>query len=153
MALVTSLNKIREYRPCTSGWKTLLKALGKTEPDDEPITIEFILNSNGVDDAIWCLRATTGHTDAIIKFAQQCADAVAHLKNSSSSAAQRYAADAANAVYAVYAANAANAAAAYAVYAADAYAVYAAAAAAARKKCRANQAKLLLAICKECEES
>lgn len=53
----TTLNKIREEEPCTDGWEKLLKHLGKTGPDDEPLALKTILESNGIEDAVWCLRA------------------------------------------------------------------------------------------------
>jgi len=52
----TTLNKIREHDPCHSGWTTLLKSLGKTSADDEPLSFKYILNSVGIKDAVWCLR-------------------------------------------------------------------------------------------------
>jgi len=77
----TTLNKIRAYNPCPDGWKKLLDHLGKTQADDEPLAITTILNSNGLDDAIWCLRAVDGHDDAIRLFAVRCARKVQHLMN------------------------------------------------------------------------
>jgi hypothetical protein len=53
----TTLNLIRSHSPCTSRWEKLLKYLGKTKADDEPLSIATILESNGLDDAVWCLRA------------------------------------------------------------------------------------------------
>ena len=53
---ITTLNKIREHSPCEDGWIKLLKHLGKTKADDEPLDLLTILESNGLDDALWCLR-------------------------------------------------------------------------------------------------
>ena len=50
-----TLNQIKKYCPCRQGWNTLLASLNKTHADDEPIHIMDILNSNGLDDAVWCL--------------------------------------------------------------------------------------------------
>ena len=58
--MYTTLNKIRERSPCTDGWETLLKHLGKTKPDDEPLSLLTILDSNGFDYALWCFRAVEG---------------------------------------------------------------------------------------------
>lgn len=58
--MYTTLNRIRECSPCTDGWKKLLNHLGKTEPDDEPLPLFTILNSNGFDDTLWCFRAVDG---------------------------------------------------------------------------------------------
>jgi hypothetical protein len=53
----TTLNAIREHSPCEDGWEKLLKSLGKTEADDEPLPLVTILDSNGIEDAVWCLKA------------------------------------------------------------------------------------------------
>lgn len=38
------------------GYLKLLDFLGKTKPDDEPLPLVTILESNGLEDAIWCWR-------------------------------------------------------------------------------------------------
>jgi len=53
----TTLNDIKSYGPCSQGWRKLLRNLGKTCSDNEPLKITTILDSNGLDDAMWCLRA------------------------------------------------------------------------------------------------
>jgi hypothetical protein len=75
----TTLNKIRAHSPCTAGWAKLLKNLGKTQADDEPLAITTVLDSNGVDDALWCLRAVDGHQKEMRLFAVDCARSVQHL--------------------------------------------------------------------------
>ena len=75
----TTLNKIRENNPCPGGWEKLLKHLGKTKADDEPLSIATILDSNGLNDALWCLRAVEGHDKEIRLFAVWCARQVQHL--------------------------------------------------------------------------
>jgi len=75
----TTLNAIREHSPCADGWQKLLRHLGKTQPDDEPLSIATILDSNGLDDAIWCLRAVTGHDREIRLYAVWCARQVQYL--------------------------------------------------------------------------
>jgi hypothetical protein len=57
----TTLNKIREHRPCKEGWSKLLRSLKKDKADDEPVSILQVLDSNGLEDALWCLRAVEGH--------------------------------------------------------------------------------------------
>lgn len=54
--IYTTLNKIKEHDPCCSGWRKLLGYLGKTDADDEPLSLATILESNGLDDALWALR-------------------------------------------------------------------------------------------------
>jgi hypothetical protein len=75
----TTLNAIREKSPCQTGWVKLLKHLGKTTADDEPLAILTILEANGLDDAIWCLRAVEGHDKEIRLYAVWCARQVQHL--------------------------------------------------------------------------
>ena len=58
--MYTTLNKIREHSPCKDGWEKLLKYLGKTKPDDEPLPLLTILDSNGFDDTLWCFRVVEG---------------------------------------------------------------------------------------------
>ena len=58
MKLTTTLNKIRACSPCASGWQTLLKHVGKDFDPDAEINLLTILESNGVADALWTLRAT-----------------------------------------------------------------------------------------------
>ena len=57
LPITTTLNAIRERSPCEDGWEKLLKHLGKKKADDEPLAFSTILESNGLDDALWCLRS------------------------------------------------------------------------------------------------
>lgn len=75
----TTLNAIRKHSPCKDGWEKLLKHLGKTKADDEPVTLLTILDSNGLDDALWCLQAVEGKDREIRLFAVWCARQVQHL--------------------------------------------------------------------------
>ena len=75
----TTLNKIKAHHPCIQGWKQLLKHLGKTKADDEPLSLLTILDSNGLDDAIWCMRAIDGRDKEIRLYAVWCARQVQHL--------------------------------------------------------------------------
>ena len=77
--ITTTLRKIRQHDPCSEGWRTLLTFLGKTGADDDPLPLVTILQSNGLDDALWCLRTITGHDKEIIRFAFACAQEVRHL--------------------------------------------------------------------------
>jgi hypothetical protein len=59
--LTTTLNRIRAHGPCEDGWRKLLAGLGKTRADDEPLPFAAILRINGLDDALWCVRAEPQH--------------------------------------------------------------------------------------------
>ena len=75
----TTLNKIRVCSPCESGWKKLLAHLGKTKADDESVSILTVLDSNGLDNALWCLQAVKGRDREIRLFGVWCARQVQHL--------------------------------------------------------------------------
>lgn len=77
--ITTTLNAIREQSPCADGWKKLLKYLGKTEPDNEPLPFVTILDSNGLDDVLWCTRAAPEHNRLWRLYAIWCARQVQHL--------------------------------------------------------------------------
>ena len=81
MKAVTTLSKIRAQSPCTSGWTTLLKGLGKTAADDEPLELVRVLEINGLYDALWALRACDGIDKAARLFACDMAASVVHLTN------------------------------------------------------------------------
>jgi hypothetical protein len=77
--ITTTLNHIRAHSPCREGWTTLLRHLGKTEADDEPLPFAVIVEANGLDDALWCCRAEPGHDREWRLFAVWCARRVQHL--------------------------------------------------------------------------
>lgn len=77
--MYTTLNRIREHNPCKGGWETLLKYLGKTSPDDEPLSLLTILDSNGFDHTLWCFRAVEGFEKEKLLLAITYAREVEHL--------------------------------------------------------------------------
>ena len=77
--ITTTLNRIREHGPCRDGWEKLLKGLGKTAADDEPLPFARIVEINGLDDALWCCRAEPQHAREWRLFAVWCARQVQHL--------------------------------------------------------------------------
>ena len=56
--LTTTLKLLREHGACESGYKKLRKHVGVKWPDDKPINLMVILKNNGVQDMLWCVRAT-----------------------------------------------------------------------------------------------
>jgi len=78
--ITTTLNAIIRHAPCKDGWKKLLRYLGKTEADDEPLALTTVLESNGLDHAVWCLRALPESEQWRVRlFAVACAEQVKHL--------------------------------------------------------------------------
>ena len=75
----TTLNKIRAHSPCADGWAKLLAHLGKTRADDAELDLLTIIESNGLDDALWCLRAVDGFDREKRLYAVWCARQVEHL--------------------------------------------------------------------------
>lgn len=79
MSATTTLNAIRAHGPCAHGWSKLLAYLGKTKADDEPLSLLTILASNGLDDALWCMRAMPEYSRHWRLYAVWCARQVQHL--------------------------------------------------------------------------
>ena len=77
--ITTTLARIRECYPCESGWRKLLRGLNKTAADDEPLPLVRILEINGLQDAVWCLRACDNIDRPARLFAVECAEQVRHL--------------------------------------------------------------------------
>ena len=92
----TTLNAINIGQMPAGGGARLLAYLGKTAPDDEPLPLVTILDSNGLEDALWALRTVTGEDARIRRYAVWCARQVQHLMTDPRSvdaldAAERYA--------------------------------------------------------------
>ena len=77
--ICTTLNRILEHDPCVEGWKKLLQHLGKTEADDEPLPFSVIVESNGINDALWACCTVPEHDREWRLFAVWCARQVQHL--------------------------------------------------------------------------
>ena len=75
----TTLAKIKEHNPCTSGWKRLLSYLGKSSDDDAPLSLLTILESNGLEDTLWALRAVDGYDKQLRLFSVFCARQNQHM--------------------------------------------------------------------------
>ena len=63
MEPTTTIARIRAASPCGRGYKKLVKALGGARKYgiNTPIAIRQILQSNDLDDALWCLRTMPEH--------------------------------------------------------------------------------------------
>ena len=79
MTITTTLNHIRDKKPCAPGWQKLLAGLGKTRANNKPLQFARILEINGIDDAIWCMRAEPQHAKEWRIFAVWCVRQVEHL--------------------------------------------------------------------------
>ena len=77
--IYTTLNRIREHGPRAGGWKKLLAHLGKSAADGELLAYSEILKSNGLGDALLCLRAEPQHSKLWRLYAVRCARRVQHL--------------------------------------------------------------------------
>jgi len=78
-ASTTTLAAIRAASPCEDGWRKLLGALGKTSADDEPLDLLTVLDSNGLDDALWVLSFAMPDDRLARHFQAWCAEQVLHL--------------------------------------------------------------------------
>lgn len=94
--ICVTLSAINVGQMPAGGGAKLLAHLGKTSPDDEPLPLVTILDSNGMGDALWSLRVVKGEDARIRRFAVWCARQVQHLMTDSRSVdaldvAERYA--------------------------------------------------------------
>ncbi len=78
-ASTTTLAAIRAASPCEDGWRKLLGSLGKTSADDEPLDLLTVLDSNGLDDALWVLSYAMPDDRLARHFQAWCAEQVLHL--------------------------------------------------------------------------
>ena len=81
MKLYTTLNIIRQHNPCKESWEKALRLLGKTKPDDDPLSFEWILDNMGIRDATWWLQAVRDEDRVDVErdarlFACDCAESV-----------------------------------------------------------------------------
>ena len=72
----TTLARIRAAHPCEDGWRKLLAHLGKTAADDEPLPLLTVLDSNGLDDALWVLSFAMPSDRLARHFGAWCAEQV-----------------------------------------------------------------------------
>ncbi len=72
----TTLNRIRCAQPCADGWQKLLDHLGKTSADDEHLDLLTVLDSNGLDDALWVLSYAMPDDRLARHFQAWCAEQV-----------------------------------------------------------------------------
>jgi len=71
--IYTTLNKIRNNFPFKESFETLLKHLGKTEADDDPLPFSVIVESNGLHDALLCCVSAPEYSREWRLFAVWCA--------------------------------------------------------------------------------
>jgi len=84
-----TLKQLRENKACVSGYNKVVSALKGIEyverktyirfKHDAPISLLSILKSNGLDDALWCLRVNDEWSRDSRLFAVWCARQVQHL--------------------------------------------------------------------------
>lgn len=84
MKLKTTLNIIRAANPCADGWAKLLKSLPSDIDHDAHISFAHILESNGLNDALWALPLVLPEQEKerdkeARLFACDCAKSVLHI--------------------------------------------------------------------------
>jgi hypothetical protein len=75
--IYTTLRLCKEKHACTSGYKKLKKSLGRDHKSTDLIPLTHVIESNGLQDAIWSFRATTAPCrEFITEYALWCAEQV-----------------------------------------------------------------------------
>ena len=120
--LMTSLDEIKSFNPCVSGWKDILAGRNEISVTAELFPLVECVKHCTISDVLWLIGKRKTEIQIAVKFARMCVNSVAHLRYDDDA---RYTADARydDARSARYAAHAAR-------YAYAAYAAYAAATAA-----------------------
>ena len=77
--LATTTARIDACNPFKGRRSRAAKLLGITEPSDQPISYEKLLDALGFDDAIWCCRAQFDLSPTWRRYAVWCARQVQHL--------------------------------------------------------------------------
>ena len=78
--ITITLQKIKNARPCADGWQKLLKSKGGSDADmGAEFPLSDVLESNGLDDTLWCLRCLPEHNNLWRKCAVWCTRQVQHL--------------------------------------------------------------------------
>ena len=62
-----TLKAIRKHEPCVESWEILLSSLDKTKADDTKVSLKYILDLLGLDDALWALRALPESQDSSVR--------------------------------------------------------------------------------------
>lgn len=70
----TTLAKIYLVNDCKRGWKVLLKYLGKSDMDDEPIPMRKLVDAVGIMGAIKMLSTIDNMKDEKESFMRYCAE-------------------------------------------------------------------------------
>ena len=71
MTMTTTLNRLKAAGACRERYAHLVKSLGGTGFDhDAPISLLTILESNGVEDTLWCLQSGAIEQDAAPAWAE-----------------------------------------------------------------------------------
>lgn len=70
--MTLTLNDIKSKSPCTDGYQKLLKSFDKTSSDDTKVSIQHLLQSNGIDDTLWVIYNCI--PDRIMDKRNMCAD-------------------------------------------------------------------------------
>ena len=67
--IYTTFSLLHQHDACTDGYRKLARHLGGVDSYGRgtPIPLTVVLDSNGLDDALWCLRATTEPCDRLAR--------------------------------------------------------------------------------------
>lgn len=77
-----TLNEIKNHQLNSDGWEKLLKSLGKTKADNEPLSLLTVLEVNGLFDALECLQALPEEYESKVRLLVcDFAEPVLHIAN------------------------------------------------------------------------
>lgn len=89
--LMTSLNEIKSFNPCTSGWEAILLGQSKKTSDEVLFPLVDAVNSNSILDVCWLIGKRRKELQILVKFAEMCSSDAANYAGDDVADADRYA--------------------------------------------------------------
>jgi len=78
--LTTTTERIDACNPCDERRNRAAQLLGITKPSEKPISYVELIDTLGLEDALWCCRAEPGLTQIWRRYAVWCAQQVQHVR-------------------------------------------------------------------------
>jgi hypothetical protein len=73
-----TLNQLRAAEPCKEGWRAALKGRRKRKADDAPFALVELIQSNGIRETLWAIKAVQDQDFELRRLAQIAAECIAH---------------------------------------------------------------------------
>jgi hypothetical protein len=72
-----TLNQLRAAEPCKEGWRAALKCRRKRKADDAPFALAELIQSNGIQETLWAIKAVQDQERELRHLARVAAERIA----------------------------------------------------------------------------